>query len=181
MYGMVNKALEDMLRERWGVDAWHRVREKAGVTTEVFIGNEAYPDDVTYALVGAAHEHLAVPREEILHRLGEHWVLRTAREKYGALLESAGRTLPEFLENLPSLHARITLILPALEPPVFRVSDRRPDGLTLHYSSRRAGLRPFVLGLLSGLGTMFGVALSVADEAEPGGDRFVLRWGAGSR
>lgn len=44
MYGMVNKAIEEMLVMHHGEDLWEKVKAKAGVAVEVFISNEAYPD-----------------------------------------------------------------------------------------------------------------------------------------
>ena len=51
MYGMVNKALEEMIRSRYGDSAWEAVRCEAKVAIEVFISNDAYPDELTYNLV----------------------------------------------------------------------------------------------------------------------------------
>jgi hypothetical protein len=48
MYGMVNKALEDMVVERFSEDAWERIKAEAGVDIDVFISNEGYPDEITY-------------------------------------------------------------------------------------------------------------------------------------
>ena len=54
MYGMVNKAIEDLVRSNFGEDSWNRIKERAGVDEVAFISNEPYPDDVTFRLVGAA-------------------------------------------------------------------------------------------------------------------------------
>ena len=69
MYGMVNKAVEDMVTTRFGEDTWEKIRTRAGIDVEVFISNEAYPDDVTYRLVGAASEELNLKPEEVLEEL----------------------------------------------------------------------------------------------------------------
>ena len=155
MYGMVNKAIEQMVCARFGVDTWERVRARAGVDVDVFVSNEPYPDSVTYSLVGAASTELGMPAEAVLEAFGEHWVLVTAREGYGPLLRAGGRTLPEFLRNLPDLHTRIAMILPELRPPQFLVTDLGPRSLKLHYRTPREGLTAFVVGLLRGLAKMF--------------------------
>ena len=56
MYGLVNKAIEDLVVSNFGEDKWEAIKAKAGVDVEVFVSNEAYPDDITYNLVGAASE-----------------------------------------------------------------------------------------------------------------------------
>ena len=50
MYGMVNKAVEDMVCRNYGAPAWERIKEQAGVDIEVFLSNEPYADEVTFRL-----------------------------------------------------------------------------------------------------------------------------------
>lgn len=180
MYGMVNKAVEEMVTTRFGEETWERIRARAGIDVEVFISNEGYPDDVTYGLVAAASEELGLKPEEILEEFGGHWILHTARDGYGDLLDAAGATLPEFLVNLPSFHTRVTLMYPKLLPPEFTVTDLRPGSLHLHYRSHRPGLKPFVVGLLKGLGVMFGVAVTIGivTDRDHGADHdeFLVKW-----
>jgi len=180
MYGMVNKALEDMITERFGEDLWEQVKQKAGVDIHAFVSNEGYPDEITYKLVGAAHEVLALSVTEILHEFGRHWVLKTAREGYGGLLDAGGDNLCEFLQNLPNFHARVSLIFPHLQPPNFSVTDVEESSLRLHYYSTRAGLAPFVIGLLDGLGEMFNTPVRSTHEVVRGPqsdhDVFAVHW-----
>ena len=92
---------------------------------------------------------------------GEHWTLYTAQEGYGEMLNLAGRTLFEFLQNLDHLHARVGLLFPQLRPPSFRCTDVTGGSLRLHYYSERPGLTPFVIGLVKGLGRRFNVPVSI--------------------
>lgn len=117
MYGMVNKAIEDLVCTSFGADKWEQIKAKAGVEEEMFLSHEGYPDSMTYGLVGAASEVLGLPAEKILHAFGRHWILKTAREGYGDLLAASGRTLPDFLAGLPNFHSRIKLMFPNLKPP----------------------------------------------------------------
>jgi hypothetical protein len=180
MYGMVNKAVEDMVVARHGQECWRAIKQKAGVDTEVFIGNEGYPDSMTYDLVGAASELLKLPADTILRAFGEHWVLETAQKGYGPMMRAAGSTLGEFLAYLPHFHDRVALIYPRLEPPHFTVTDQTENSLVLHYHSHRPGLTPFVEGLLSGLSKMFAtpasVTLVISREAGGDHDAFLVCW-----
>ena len=148
MYGMVNKAVEDMVVIHHGELIWEQIKSKAGVEVEVFMSNESYSDDITYNLVAAASEVLKVPAEQILIGFGEHWVLHTAQAGYGGLMNAAGKTLPEFMRNLPNFHSRVTMIFPKLQPPHFEGTDITERSLKLHYHSHRKGLAPFVMGLM---------------------------------
>ena len=94
---------------------------------------------------------------KILFAFGEWWVLRTSKEKYGALMEAGGNNLKEFLINLPAFHSRVMMIYPKLTPPEFKVSEIENNSLKVHYISKREGFQDFVEGLLSGLGKMYQV------------------------
>lgn len=177
---MVNQALEDMLIERFGRPAWEKVKSEAGVRVEVFISNNAYPDQTTYSLVDAASRTLGMTAEEILRGFGRYWILKTARDGYGELLNMGGGNLPEFLQNLPTFHTRISLIFPHLQPPRFICQQITETSLRLHYYSDRPGLAPFVEGLLEGLGSMFKTPVRVLQEGFTGQgldhDLFLVEW-----
>jgi hypothetical protein len=164
MYGMVNKAICDLITTQHGEAVWEQVRAKAELQEEVFISNVPYPDAITYRLVKEASEILQISPEKLLIQFGRWWVLETARKGYGHLMEAGGRTLAEFLIKLPNFHTRIVMIFPELKPPEFECTDISPNSLRLHYHSDRPGLAPFVVGLLEGLGEMFATQIEVQHE-----------------
>jgi hypothetical protein len=180
MYGMVNKAVEELVCQQFGEEAWETIKAKAGVEVDVFISNKGYPDEMTYQLVAAASEVLNLPAQSILHAFGEYWVLHTARKGYGDLMAAGGRTLPEFLINLPNFHSRVALMFPDLAPPRFEYSDHGPDRITVHYYSHRPGLAAFVVGLLHGLAKMYETPAEVTQltHRDQGADHdtFLVRW-----
>jgi hypothetical protein len=182
MYGMVNKAIEDMVRLHHGADTWERIKALAGVKEVMFLTNEAYPDDLTYRLVAASAETLGASGEEVLALFGEHWITYTAEDGYGGLLSAAGSSLPEFLANLPGFHGRVSMIFPDLKPPRFACTEVSSSSLKLHYYTHRSGLASFVLGLLKGLGKRFGTPVSarIVESREAGADHdvFEVTWSA---
>lgn len=161
MYGLVNRAIEELVCNNFGEESWEAIRTEAGIDIEAFICMEPYPDEVTYKLVAAAGKILDLPAETILSTFGEYWTLYTAREGYGELLKMSGHTLPEFLHNLDNLHARVGLLYPELRPPSFQCTHVEEDGMLLHYRSVREGLAPLVVGLLQGLSKMFSTELAI--------------------
>ena len=180
MYGLVNKAMEELIVGRYGPERWELIKQRAEVDADVFISNQSYPDDVTYRLVSAASETLDLPAPRILQEFGEHWVLHTGRQGYGNLLTAGGRSLAEFLHNLPDFHTRVAMIFPDLQPPHFTVTEVAPGRLRLQYRTHRAGLAPFVIGLLYGLGELFHMPVEVAQTVQRGPgtqcDEFVITW-----
>lgn len=180
MYGLVNKALEDMVKNRFGQPEWNEVRRRAGVDIEVFVSNHGYSDDITYKIVDAVCERTKLPADQVLKDFGRHWILKTARDGYGELLASGGKSVPEFLRNLPNFHARVSLIFPHLEPPRFQCTNLTPNSLDLHYHSHREGLAPFVMGLIDGIGTMLETEVRVEHTTARGvnsdHDIFRISW-----
>lgn len=184
MYGLINKAVEGLVRSKFGDSAWDRIRSRAGLPDEPFLSMDQYDDKTTYDLVTAASAELGVPTEVILEEFGSYWTRYSAEAGYGDLLRSAGKTLPEFLRNLDQMHTRVKLSFPNLRPPSFSVTDETAGSLVLHYHSDRPGLAPLVLGMIRGLGDRFGLTLSVrpfrVDDARPH-EAFEIRWTEPSR
>jgi len=180
MYGLVNKAVMDLVVTNFGEGKWEAIKSKAGVEVETFISNESYPDEMTFSLVGAASEELDLSPDQVLIAFGEHWVLKIAVESYGPMMKAGGKTLREFLVNLPNFHTRMEMIYPDLKPPRFSCSDVTDDGLKLHYSTHRTGLTSFVVGIIRGLGTLYGTPASCTlletDANNPECDIFQITW-----
>ncbi len=151
VYGMVNQAIQDMVRSRFGDGTWSAITAKAGIDTPGFVSMRTYPDEITYRLVGAASEVLDTPASEILRAFGEYWILETAQHGYGPFMKMCGSTLPQFLRGLDQMHTRVSLTFPDMQPPSFTVTDETDRSLVLHYHSSRAGLTEFIVGLVTGL------------------------------
>lgn len=161
MYGLVNKAIQDMVCSRFGEETWKEIKHKAEVDIDVFLNMEGYPDDITHRLVKAASVVLSLSTQQIMQAFGEFWVHYTAQEGYGEMMDMSGDTLPEFLENLDNLHARVGVSFPNLQPPSFECTDMEENSLSLHYRSDREGLTPMILGLVQGLGNRFDTEVDI--------------------
>lgn len=180
MYGLVNDAIKGLVLENYGESTWENVKKESGVDIEHFVSHDAYPDDVTYGLAQAAAKVIDIPLSKVLFAFGEYWVLVTAKEKYGSMLKSGGKTLKEFLVNLPMFHTRVMLLFPNLSPPEFLVSDVEDNSLHLHYISDRQGLKDFVFGLINGLGKLYDTEVQIALlQSREAGDKhevFKITW-----
>ncbi len=179
MYGLVLKAIKDLVVQNYGADKWEAIKTKAGVKVDEFVRMEPYDDKIAYDLVGAASAVLGAPAEGVLEAFGHYWVSFTAQEGYGDMLDMAGNDLGEFLSNLDMLHARVGNTYTKLAPPAFDCEQVDDKTYRLHYRSTRAGLGPMVVGLVKGLGDRFGTPCEVdfvvkkSDGADH--DEFVVR------
>lgn len=161
MYGIVNKAIEDLVKTNFGEHTWDAVKKRSGVDIDYFLSSEPYDDAITYKLAGAVSEEMNMPVGKVLEAFGEWWILKTGKEKYGGLMEAGGKNLREFLINLPLFHNRIMLMYPKLTPPEFKISDVEETSIRIHYYSKREGLQEFVRGLLQGLGKMYSTPVDI--------------------
>ncbi len=166
MYGLVNRAIEQLVISLEGEAGWRRVCARADVSADGFVAMCPYHDEVTYRLVGAASEELGMPAADVLEAFGEYWILFTAEEGYAELLNAAGDDLRTFLHGLNDMHGRVETLFRHMKLPHFQVEDVGPGEYLLHYQSARAGLGPMVKGLLRGLARRFHEPITVDTVSE---------------
>lgn len=161
MYGIINKSIEELVKENFGLQVWETILKKSDIKIDFFISNSLYDDAITYQLVSTISEVTNIPVSMVLEIFGEWWIMRTSKDKYGSLLEAGGNNLREFLVRLPIFHNRVMLIYPNHTPPEFKVSHIESNSIHLHYFSNREGLQDFVRGLLKGLSKLFDTDTSI--------------------
>ncbi len=164
MYGLVNRAVKELVTNNFGEEQWLEILSLADISDDNFISMEAYDDDITYQLVGAATKVLGIEADLILQTFGEYWMTYTAEQGYGPLLEIAGSDFGTFLTNLNTLHQNVAMSFPKLTPPHFEVEEKADNQWLLYYFSERKGLAPMMLGLLKGLGKRFNMPLTIEFE-----------------
>ena len=155
MYGIINKAIEELVISNFGKDKWEIILEKSGIEHSFFISNETYDDAITYQLAQTISQEMNMSIDDVMIAFGEWWVVKTTRDKYSGLMQTGGSNLKQFLINLPVFHNRIMLHYPKLTTPEFKISHIEERNLCLHYFSKREGLQEFVRGLIQGLGIIY--------------------------
>ncbi len=165
MLGMVNYALQEMVTERLGHEAWESIRVEADVPDRVFVIMKQYPDEMTFRLAGVVAQRLGVGVPDALHAFGHYWMAFAERQPWGKVMHSMASSVRELLPALNELHSRIALSFPGVNMPQFRCEDGAGGALLVHYFSSRPGLAPFVQGVLEGIGAMYGEAIEV-DQVE---------------
>lgn len=166
MYGLVNKAIQDLVCEKFGEDKWQEIKKLSSFEDDFFIGLQSYPDSLTYTLVKNSSKVLGADASVVLEAFGEYWVLYTVNEGYGDMMELAGDNLPEFLNNLDMLHNRLNNIMPHLVAPQFSTRNETTNSIELEYRSHREGMAPMVVGLLKGLGQRFKLENYIVKQTE---------------
>ena len=177
MYGLINRAIEELVRSSGDPELWDTVRARADVDIDYFEGMAVYDDDVTHRLVHAAAHELGVTADDLLERFGRYWIVYTGAEGWGPILDGHGSSVLEVLRNLDDLHLRISSSMPELRAPRFEVVANRPDRIDVRYHSDREGLAAMVTGMLRGLAERFGEDWHVAHvglRATEGFDEYIL-------
>lgn len=168
MYGLINKAVQEVVVSHVGGERWSKICEQANLKNPVFVSFEQYPDEQTYALVTAAAAEMAQPVALLLEEIGEYWSRFTAQEGYGHLLDLAGSDFATVLSRLNDLHARLTVTMPELRPPSFECTRKEDGTIILRYYSERQGLNHLVIGLLKGLARRFRQQATVRQTSQRG-------------
>ena len=117
MYGIVNKAMEDMVTNLRGRATWEAVKRLAGVDLDSFMDMQPYDDAVTDRLVDAAARLFSLEVDEVLEAFGEYWMLYTAEKGFGDILGAAGTDVFEVLRNVDAMHGRLALTFPDMRMP----------------------------------------------------------------
>ena len=180
MYGLINKAVQELVIQTHGEETWRKIRLRAGLEEEEIIGLKSYPDQLTYNLLEAGSAELGIQKDKLMEMCGEKWISHTATNGYENVLNLAGSNMIDFLHHLNTIHAKITYLMPDMKPPVFRVKNEFITSVELLYKSERDGFQPMVIGILRGLGRRFGLDVSVhnfgPDKDFPEFTHFKISW-----
>lgn len=182
MYGMIHRALRQMVMECNGKEVWGRIETAAGIGHSELISAEVYDDAVTMRLIESAASCAKVGIDEFLIQFGQYWIIYAERGPLGSILHFTGGDISTFLRNLDRLHDGVQTVMPDARMPSFRVISEEPGTIVLDYHSSRSGLEPFVEGLLLGLLDRFKLLGSVSSaQAEGVVARYVLTFEHGPR
>ncbi len=73
MYGLANRAIQELIVQGHGEAIWLEITERAGLDgSQPFLARDSYDDAVTYDLVTAAAEALSTPVRDLLEAFGRH-------------------------------------------------------------------------------------------------------------
>lgn len=173
MHGLINRSIQNFLRDSYGASVWTAVLCRAGVEFDSFEPMLTYPRDLTDALVSAAAAELDRPREGVLEDLGTYLVSHPHLEPTRRLLRFGGVGFVDFLLTLEDLPGRARLALPDLDLPDLSLADLGRGRFRLHVGPMIEGVGHVVMGLLRAMADDYG-ALVLLDHEGRDGPREVL-------
>lgn len=149
MLGWINDCIESLVVEKFGVDAWHAVKDAAGceVPDKGFYKLESYTDKSTLDLVAAAASITGMSVDDVLDAFGQYFVHYIRGEGYASLMCCQGSTLRDWMTNINEIHGHLQTTFPKkmTMPQFWCVDAKSEDGsddgsLILHYYSTRGKL-----------------------------------------
>ncbi|XP_031414700.1 guanylate cyclase soluble subunit beta-2 [Clupea harengus] len=168
MYGFINTCLKSLVIEKFGEDAWEKLRTLAEVQ-DTFMTYEIYDDIMTLRLVQEACTMLDLSSEVVLKLFGEYFFSFCKMSGYDTMLRTLGGNLVEFIENLDALHSYLALSYEEMNAPSFRVEKTNDGRMLLHYYSDRKGLYHIVPGIIEAVAKDFfdsEVDMTVLNQSE---------------
>ena len=120
-----------------------------------------YQESVIASLVDAAAEELGEDKENVMEMFGEYFAENIGRYGYARLLRVLGRELRDFLNGLVDFHEYLRFSYPNMSPPAFFCSNETPQGLHLHYLTKREGFLPYVIGQMKTMGRIYGKQVDI--------------------
>src|SRR5210317_1667607 len=88
MLGLINDCAEQLVITKFGLDAWHTIKESAGcsIKDHGFEQHGHYPDSATVDIVVAAAKLLNVTVDDVLELFGQFFLQYTIDKGYDNLL-----------------------------------------------------------------------------------------------
>lgn len=158
MHGLVFEIFEEWAIQIHGLEAWHRIKRKAGcdVKDKSFVTRTFYNYEIWVKLINAAAEEIDSSFDDILEAYGHFNIKYHFSHGHDALLRCQGSTLRQWLSNLNAMHDHVQKSFPGENfcPPVFWCEDcdTVEGSILLHYFSQRGNLLvPWVVGIVEEL------------------------------
>ena len=161
MYGLLLDSIQKFLREKYGEHYWIVIRRRAKLDNHWFVTHEVYSDSVMNNLVDAAATTLSEDRDHVMRMFGEYFVKTIGRYGYARLLRVLGRDMRDFLNGLDDLHEYLRFSYPKMRPPSFFCEQETPEGMMMHYTTKRRGYLPYVIGQLHAVGLIYQKTLDI--------------------
>ncbi len=111
-----------------------------------------------------------------MRMFGEYFAHTVGRYGYARLLRVLGRDLRDFLNGLDDLHEYLRFSYPKMRPPSFLCAKETPEGMLLHYTTKRRGYLSYVIGQLQTVGIIYGkqLEISIVSEEKKGEEMHVV-------
>lgn len=157
MKGVVFDILRDMIEEKFGLEGWNQLLEKAG-SHGMYLSSESYDDSEMVALLGAASEMTGQDIPNLLKTFGEYMVTEFS-VRFPVFFDNCDGLI-DFLKSVDQIvHGEVLKFYPDANLPSFSYEEG-VSTLTMIYKSQRK-LCHLAEGLISGSAKHFKEAVTI--------------------
>ena len=172
MYGMIHRAMRNMVHEELGEEAWLALEQKLKIGPMDLLTGKVYDDALTLDIITEAAAMLNLAVGQCLIEFGRYWIRYVDQGSLASVMNFTGQNLASFIQNLDRLHLAVGAAMPDARLPAFSTLCNDPGHIVVEYRSERVGLEPFVMGLLQGLMDRFHARGDI--EVASRGEQFVI-------
>ena len=172
MYGMIHRAMRNMVHEELGEEAWLALEQKLKIGPMDLLTGKVYDDALTLEIITEAASMLNLAVGQCLIEFGRYWIRYVDQGSLASVMNFTGQNLASFIKNLDRLHRAVGAAMPDARLPAFSTLCNDPGHIVVEYRSERVGLEPFVMGLLQGLMDRFHARGDI--EVASRGEQFVI-------
>jgi len=148
MYGLIFENFSGYIKIKYGEDAWDNIRRLSNIDSPTFSIHQVYPEQMLGKIAKKTFTTLGCNADEFFEGMGYYFVAFAAQYGYGDVLALLGRELRDFLNGLDNLHEYLKFSYPRIRAPSYFVDNETPQGLMLHYRSKRRGFTTYTMGQL---------------------------------
>lgn len=166
MHGLVNRSVEQFVRDTYGRDTWIGVVQSLDLGFTEFEAMLIYEDRLTDNMLQTLARVLGKSQMDLLEDIGTYLVSHPNFEALRRLLQFSGVTFLDFLHSLDDLPARAQLAVSDLILPRLELREFTADAFGLTVYSGQVSMTGFghvVVGLLRAMADDYG-ALVLLDH-----------------
>jgi guanylate cyclase soluble subunit beta len=165
MYGMIHRAMRQMVFEQLGEDAWLALGHRLGIGPTELLTGQIYDDALTFEIISEAADRFNLTVDQCLTEFGRYWIRYAEQGALSSIMKLTGQNLASFIANLDRLHVAVGAAMPGAQLPSFTTLQSTEGHLTVEYRSDRVGMEKFVHGLFLGLMERFNTSGVVTIES----------------
>ena len=156
MHGLINRAVQDFMRDSYGAEAWLCAVRSAGLEAADFEPMLIYDDAVTEQIVAAVAGVLQRRPSDVLEDIGHYLVTHERMAHLRRLLRFGGVDFAEVVQSLDDLPDWARLAVEDLRLPPLEVRESGPGGWLLRLQGAPRGSGYAAVGMLRAMADDYG-------------------------
>lgn len=160
-HGLINRALQRFVRDRYGADAWRAIAAEVGLVPPRFEPMLRYDVALTRRVLIAVQRLADQNRDDLLCSIGAYLGSHSHMAPLQRLLRFGSDNFEGFVQSLVDLPDRVQLAVPDLQLPRVEVTITQPGHMRLICVSTWPEYAHVLRGVLQAIGPMYGCKVTV--------------------